>query len=159
MTSGSAVFLVDTNVLVYVHDSREPDKQDRASLVIHTLGDQQTGAVSTQILGEFFYAVTRHRTFLLSAADAETVVTNYINSWWVYDVTPLSVMEAMRGVQRYGFPYWDAVVWATAKLNLVPYLLSENGNDGAVIEGVHYLNPFNPRFDPALLDAAGRPSP
>ena len=61
------------------------------------------------------------------------------------------VLEAMRGVQWYGFPYWDAVVWATAKLNLVPYLLSENGNDGAVLAGVHYLNPFNPRFDRALL--------
>ena len=159
MTNGSAVFLVDTNVLLYAHDPREPAKRVQADHIIRTLTTRGTGALTAQILGEFFAAATRKAEFALSEADAEAIVTGYIGSWWVYDVTPLSVLEAMRGVQRYGFPYWDAVVWATAKLNLVPYLLSENGNDGAVLEGVHYLNPFNPSFDPALLDAAGRLSP
>lgn len=151
MTSGSAVFLVDTNVLVYVHDTRDPAKQSRARQVVNTLGPRQTGAVSVQILGEFYTVVTRQRTFLLSASDAEAVVTNYIGSWWVFDISPLGVMEAMRGAQRYGFPYWDAVIWATAKLHMVPYILSEDGNDGAVIEGVQFLNPFAPHFDPTLL--------
>lgn len=151
MQSASAVFLIDTNVLVYVHDLNEAVKQVRAELVVNTLGQRGTGALTVQVLGEFFWAATRPRTFKLSVAEAEIIVTNYIRSWWVYDVTPASVLEAMHGVQRYGFPYWDAVIWATAKLNLVPYVLSEDGNDGAVIEGVRFLNPFNPSFDMSLL--------
>jgi hypothetical protein len=33
----------------------------------------------------------------------------------------------------------------------VPYVLSEDFSDGALLEGVRFLNPFAARFDLALL--------
>jgi hypothetical protein len=46
------------------------------------------------------------------------------------------VLEAVRGVQRYRLSYWDALIWATAKLNGVPNVLSEDFNTGSQLEAV-----------------------
>lgn len=34
------------------------------------------------------------------------------------------------------------MIWAVAKLNQVPYLLSEDGDHGRFLEGVRWYNPF-----------------
>jgi predicted nucleic acid-binding protein len=52
----------------------------------------------------------------LTAEEAERSVTNYVRSWVVYPVGSTAVLEAIRGVQRYQFAYWDALIWATASL-------------------------------------------
>ena len=38
--------------------------------------------------------------------------------------------------------YWDAQVWAVARLNQVPFVFSEDCNPGATLEGVRFVNPF-----------------
>ena len=43
--------------------------------------------------------------------------------------------------------YWDAQIWATAKLAGLVAVLSEDFNSGATIEGVTFANPFAPEFD------------
>jgi predicted nucleic acid-binding protein len=48
--------------------------------------------------------------------------------------------------------YWDALLWATSKLNSVPTYLTEDLSHGQVIEGVRILNPLRDDFDLALLD-------
>ena len=60
---------------------------------------------------------------------------------------PVNVMEALRAVREHRLSYYDALIWATARLNGVPFLLSEDGQDGRLIEGVRTLNPLNPAFD------------
>lgn len=151
MRNGSSAFLVDTNVLVYAYDPTDGAKRERAIAVLDCLGTRQIGALSAQILGEFFVTVTRKIPFPLTAAEAERSVTNYVRSWVVYDLTELVVLEAVRGLQRHQLPYWDSLIWATAKLNSVPNVLSEDFSDGVLLEGVRFLNPFAETFDMALL--------
>jgi len=62
------------------------------------------------------------------------------------DLTPLIVLEAMRGVREHKLAYWDSQLWATARLNQIPIILSENFSVGATLEGVHFVNPFAPDF-------------
>ncbi len=38
--------------------------------------------------------------------------------------------------------FWDAQIWATAKLNQIPVVLSQGFASGSVIEGVLFENPF-----------------
>ena len=52
-------YLVDTNILVYAYDRSEGAKQERARNILDGLEFRERGAVSTQILGEFFWIVTR----------------------------------------------------------------------------------------------------
>jgi predicted nucleic acid-binding protein len=147
MTSGSSVFLVDTNVLVYAYDPTDGEKRERAIEVLESLGIRQIGSLSAQILGEFFVTATRKIPSSLTEAEAERSVANYVRSWVVYDLTTFIVLEAMRGLQRHHLSYWDSLIWATAKLNYVPNVLSEDFSDGALLEGVRFLNPFAKTFE------------
>jgi len=51
-------------------------------------------------------------------------------------------MEAARGVKEHRFSYWDAQIWAAAKLNQVPVIFSEDFASGSTVEGVTFVNPF-----------------
>ena len=66
----NAKVFVDTNVLVYAYDRSEPEKQRRALTVLDHLVLTGTGAISTQVLAEFFVAVTRKITYPLSVGEA-----------------------------------------------------------------------------------------
>lgn len=151
MRNGFRAFLADTNVLVYAYDPTDGGKRERAITVLEALGTRHLGALSVQILGEFFVAVTQKIPSPLSRAEAERSVTHYVRSWVVYDLTELVVLEAVRGVRRHRLAYWDSLIWATAKLNGVPNVLSEDFTDGALLEGVRFLNPFAETFDLAGL--------
>lgn len=138
--------LVDTNVLVYAYDRAEPEKQRRALEVLDLLAISGAGAISTQVLSEFFVAVTRKIAAPLSVPDAYDRVKNYLQSWTVLDLTGLIVLEAARGVRDYQFSFWDAQIWATARLNQIPVVFSEDFNVGQVTEGVRFVNPFAEEF-------------
>lgn len=45
--------LVDTNILIYALDPRDPAKKSRAESLIRTLSDANCLVISTQILNEF----------------------------------------------------------------------------------------------------------
>jgi predicted nucleic acid-binding protein len=46
----------------------------------------------------------------------------------------------------YQLAYWDAQIWATAKLNQIPTILSEDFQHKRRIEGVEFRNPFRGDF-------------
>lgn len=135
-------FLVDTNVLVYAYDRSEPKKQKIALDILDHLVRTQVGVLSTQILAEFFWIVSRRIPAPLSIEDASKQVNLFVQSWPVLSITHLIVIEATRGVMVHHLSYWDAQVWATARLNQVPMVLSEDFNDGSTIEGIRFANPF-----------------
>lgn len=137
-------FFVDSNILVYTYDISDLQKQKAALRVLDRLASSGTGVVSTQVLAEFFVTVTNERKFpnALSVVQAMNRVQNYMQAWEVVEVTGMIVLEAIRGVRDYQFSFWDAQIWATAKLNQIPVVYSEDFNVGAVIEGVHFVNPI-----------------
>ena len=57
-------------------------------------------------------------------------------------MTPEIVLEAARGAVQYGLPFWDAQIWATAKMNHIPRVVTEDFSTGSRIEGVEFVNPF-----------------
>ena len=144
-------FLVDTNVLVYAYDRAEPEKRTRAITVLRRLHDDRIGALTTQILGEFFVTVTRKIRDPLRLDQAERSLIHYARSWPVFDLTATVVTEAALGVGRHQMSYWDALIWAAAKLNGAPNVLSEDFSDGVLVDEVRFLNPFAEHFDLATL--------
>lgn len=154
MLSGSSAFLVDTNVLVYAYDPTDGAKRERAIAVLERLAARQLGALSAQVLGEFFVTVTRKIPSPLTVQEAERSLTNYSRSWPVLELNAQVVLEAVRGLQRYQLAYWDALIWATAKRHGVPNVLSEDFSHGTLLEGVRFLNPFAETFDLETLAVA-----
>ncbi len=135
-------FLVDTNVLVYAYDRSGGAKQVRAREVFGRLADQGVGVLSTQVLAEFFSAVTRKLRDRMTPREGHRHLQDYVRSWRVVGLTSEIILEAARGVVEYQFPFYDAQIWATAKEIRIPKVLSEDFSHGTRIEGVEFLNPF-----------------
>jgi predicted nucleic acid-binding protein len=135
--------LVDTNVLVYAYDRSNPAKQKRTFEVLDRLALSMRGVLSAQVLSEFFVVVTRKIPNPLPVADAVRSVENYLRAWHVLAITPPLIYEALRGTEQCRMSYWDALIWATAKLNQIQMILSEDFQDGRVVEGVRFVNPFS----------------
>ncbi|MBC7338448.1 MAG: PIN domain-containing protein [Firmicutes bacterium] len=143
--------LVDTNVVVYAYGSDDA-KRARAVEVMDLLVRAGVGFLSTQVLAEFCVAASRKLKPPLTWAQITERVQNYLAAWRVLEVTGPIVMEAVRGVAQHGFSYWDAQIWATARLNQIPVVLSEDlGSRSASVEGVWFVDPFAPEFDPTAF--------
>lgn len=138
--------LVDSNVLIYAHDLGEFEKQGKAQEILRHLQAHGNGRLSVQCLSEFFSITTRGKSPKLTVAEATLQVENFVQAWTVLDLTPQIILEAVRGAQRYQIAYWDAQIWASARLNQIPVVFSEDFNVGATLEGVRFVNPFAPEF-------------
>lgn len=142
MTETPAACLIDTNVLIYSLDPRDLVKQEYARELLGMLEAKGVGVVSTQILGEFYTVATRKLAPVLSAEDALDCVARYLVLWRVLAVTPAVIVEAIRGVREHQMSYWDAQIWAVARIHSIPAVLSEDFSHNSTVGGVRFVNPF-----------------
>ena len=117
----SRAFL-DTNVLVYSDDPRDPAKQAKALDLIKDYLRQGTGVVSLQVLQEYF--VSARGKLKLDAELAKHILASI-------DIHRL-----------HGFSFWDALVLRMAKQTGCRILLSEDMQHGQEFDGVKIVNPF-----------------
>jgi predicted nucleic acid-binding protein len=147
----STGLLVDTNILVYAFDPRDSLKQRRAIDLLSTLIDRGRPSLSVQCLSEFYNTVTLKLPERLTTEVALKEIQRYMRVVRVFDLTPAVVLEACRGASAHKLSVWDALIWAVAKLNQVPYVLTEDFQHGRFLEGVRFQNPFVPEFNEALV--------
>jgi predicted nucleic acid-binding protein len=140
--------LIDTNILVYAHDRGEYEKQKKAIQLLEQLAATGSGRLSVQCLAEFFSAVRKGKTPKLTLSEAIQQVEYLARAWPIFELTSFVILDAVRGVRDHQLSYWDAQLWAIARLNQVPVLFSEDFRDGVVLEGVRFVNPFSPDFVP-----------
>jgi predicted nucleic acid-binding protein len=57
------------------------------------------------------------------------------------------ILEAIRGVREHRFSYWDAQIWATARLNQIEVVFSEDFTTDTIVDAVRFVNPFHAEFD------------
>lgn len=132
---------MDTNVLVYAHDASETIKQPIARALLEELWTAHSGAVSTQILQEFYYTVTHKVPSRLTPAEARDIVGLY-SAWSVVVIDPSLILSASRVEETHQLSFWDALVVEAARVAGAGRLLSEDMQHGRVIEGVRIENPF-----------------
>ncbi|MCW5876771.1 MAG: PIN domain-containing protein [Anaerolineales bacterium] len=140
-----SLVLLDTNVLVYAYDTSDPKRQGIALGVVRYLGKRQQGCLSVQSLSEF--ASVALRKFNLSPSEVMAQVEAWQAVFSVFELTPAIVLEAARGVRDHRLAFYDAQIWASARLHQVPFVWSEDFQDGLVLDGVRCLNPFAADFE------------
>jgi predicted nucleic acid-binding protein len=84
---------VDTNILVYAHDLSAGDRHAKASAVIESLWEAETGVISTQVLQEFYVTVTRKIRNPLKPDEAREIIRNYL-AWPVQINDPETTIRA-----------------------------------------------------------------
>ena len=133
---------VDTNVLVYAHDKKEGYKQDAAKAILRDLWDRDFGALSMQVLQEFYSTVTRKVATPLPREKARLIVSQY--AYWCIETTPVEIKNAFRIEDEARINFWDAMIVAAAIKAGATRILSEDLSHGQIIAGVKIENPFDP---------------
>jgi predicted nucleic acid-binding protein len=132
-------FTLDTNLLVYAID-RDAGERHQQAIALVDRAVEQDCVLTVQVLAEFFHAVTRKGKMPL--AEASEQVRDWQVLFPVVAADGQALIQAMSTVQCHNLPFWDALLWATAKAAGVRVLLSEDFQDGRELEGVRFCNPF-----------------
>jgi predicted nucleic acid-binding protein len=140
-------YLLDTNVLVYVHDDRSAKNQQQATLVLERVAGRSEASISVQSLTEFAAVALRKFQPPMSPHVLYEQLDRLAASLPVLAVTPAVVLEAVRGVDVHSLSFFDAQIWAVARLNQIPIVLTEDFSAEAVVEGVRFRNPFASNFE------------
>ena len=134
------VFL-DTNILVYAYDRHDPRKQGIAQSLLLDLVESESGALSVQVLGEFFIVVTRHIKNPMTSDETKKAIELFSN-FLIQEIDLAMVERAIDTHKIYRISYWDALIVSAAERVGCKRILSEDLNDGQRYHNLAVFNPF-----------------
>jgi predicted nucleic acid-binding protein len=132
---------LDTNVLVYLFDQDAPAKQAQARRILADEGAEGTLILSTQVLQEFYAAVTRKLTPPLPPEVAQRAVEHFSQLHVVPNDTRL-VLEAIALSRKHAVSIWDALIVQAALRAGCTRLLTDDLHAGWEVLGLRVENPF-----------------
>ena len=132
---------VDTNVLVYAHDSSDPRRHQIAAALVDDLWQSRDGVLSTQVLTEFYAVVTRKFDPPMPRREARGLVDIYA-AWPVVQVDPPLIVAASALEEKHSLSFWDALIIEAAQRAGADRLVSEDLQTGRRIAGLVIDNPF-----------------
>ena len=133
---------VDTNVLVYAHDSSSAKKHAVAQSLFEELWSKRQGCLSIQVFQEFYATVTRKVATPLSGTEAAEVI-RVLSVWPVHSPSVDDLQAAIKLHSRYDISIWDALILRSAIALGCETLWTEDLNDGQSYAGVVARNPFS----------------
>jgi predicted nucleic acid-binding protein len=129
---------LDSNVVVYAFDGADPSKQRRA---LEILADGQRLVLSTQVLLETWWVLTRRLARPLAEAAAEAVLQQLCRLPVVGADSEL-VLRAVRISRSHRVAIWDAMILEAARSAGCSRVLSEDLQHGRDFDGLQVVNPF-----------------
>jgi len=132
-------FFVDTNVLLYEIDASAPIKQRQARSWINRLWEENAGALSWQVLHEFYVNATRK---LRDPAFHARSVVELFTQWQPVDTTHALIQRGWYWTDAAHLSYWDALIVAAAERSGCQWLLSEDFQAGQKLGSITVINPF-----------------
>lgn len=136
----SARHFFDTNILLYSISSAADEAVKRGRAI--ELLDEEGGALSIQVLQEFYVQATRP-----TRPDPvpHEIAVGLIRTWMrfaVQDITAPILTLALDIKADHGLSHWESAVIAAARMIGCRTLYSEDMTHGREVEGVLILNPF-----------------
>ncbi|MEM4168341.1 MAG: PIN domain-containing protein [Candidatus Caldarchaeum sp.] len=130
---------VDTNVLLYVHDSREPAKQQQAISLVLSLTD---GALLWQVACEYLAASRKLEPLGFNRSQAWQDIQRLHQVWTTILPTWSTLKLADQLLRQYSLSFWDALIVAACLEGGVNRLYSENFDAYPRIDNLEIVNPF-----------------
>jgi predicted nucleic acid-binding protein len=134
-------FFVDTNVLVYAHDTSAGQKHDTARTLVEDLWRTRSGVLSTQVLQELCVNLRRKAGRPLSRKETRELLTDYL-SWQVIVNDEKAILEALDLEDRFQISFWAALIIQAAIASGASVLYSEDLSDSQAYGAVRVVNPF-----------------
>jgi predicted nucleic acid-binding protein len=135
-----AKIFIDTNIFVYTLDKYDKNKQKIARKMIKTIVENEIAVISTQILQEFYNICTTK--LHLEPLKVKGYVHNYSEN---LEVVQNSSDIIERGIDISiisKISFWDALLIAAAEYSKCFEIITEDLNDGQIINGIKIRNPF-----------------
>ena len=129
---------IDSNILIYAELEPDSEKGKRsADLILRAARD---GVIAAQVLGEYLRFVQRR----VPAAFAEAARQAHIyQSVYLMPPTTADVINRASELARtHHLQFWDCVVCAASMQAGAKVLLTEDMQDGRIIDGLRLINPL-----------------
>lgn len=130
----------DTNILVYATAALADDRVSRARDLLTRAMRAATGVLLLQSLAEFSNVAIRKAA--IPAEDIARIVQSWCAVLPVQPADESDLFKALEVVRAHRLAFWDAMLWASARRAGVRHLLTEDFQDGFVLQDVTFINPF-----------------
>jgi predicted nucleic acid-binding protein len=129
---------VDTNILIYVNDPRDPVKQKIAASLVSALTD---GVLLWQVASEYLAASRKLEALGYDRAQAYQYVRDLQQVW--YSALPnWSVIDRAENLMsRFSLSHWDSMI-VVACLEINAQILYTEDFGYSSIDGLRIVNPF-----------------
>ncbi len=132
---------VDTNILIYAHDTSAGLKHQRARALVEDLWNSGKGVLSTQVLQELCINLLRKVSPPLPLEEVRLLIRDYL-AWEVVTNNPASVLQALDIEERYQTSFWDALIIQAAEHSGAAILYSEDLSAGQHYGETQVVNPL-----------------
>lgn len=132
---------VDTNVLLYVHDPRDPVKQATATKLLAT---EAHLTLIWQVACEYIHASRKLTAYGFNMQDAFKDVASFQRTWQTILPDWGAMGRAQSLLGRFSLSSWDAMLIAVCLESGVQRLYSEDFSAYPKIDSLEIVNPFIP---------------
>lgn len=142
----SRVF-IDTNMVVYQHHGgQHPERSRIAREVLGLLVARRATVTSPQVVAEFLSVARRKLGDEITPEESREAASYMLDEHGFTPLDDVTTREALRACDTYGLDFFDAQIWASARVSGCDVILTEDTH-GDSIEGIAYVNPFAEGFD------------
>jgi predicted nucleic acid-binding protein len=132
---------VDTNVLLYVHDPRDPVKQATAKSLVASLTN---AALIWQVACEYIAASRKLAPLGFRQEDARLELERLQSLWTCIAPEWSHLRQAEDLISSRSISFWDALIIAVALDSDITTIYSEDLADLGSFPGLQLINPFAP---------------
>ena len=139
MKSMTGKCFVDTNFFVYLFSKTDYEKREKCYSIFQNAGKNAPFVVSTQVIKEFSSVMMGK--FNMPHIELKSIIDD-ITEFEVVQTDVNLIKKAIDIKVLHQLSFWDGLIISAAKSANCTMVLTEDMNDGQVIEGVKIQNPF-----------------
>ena len=132
---------IDTNVLIYVYDTRDEDKQKTAENLIAYLLENSTACINMQVVEEFC-SVAVNKLKIIDHSELATILRKSLIPMLRHAASPPFIYDAVRLHANNKLSFYDSLIIQAAIDTDCDVLYSEDLHDGQVFGKLKIVNPF-----------------
>ena len=136
----SAEDFLDTNIFVYMFDSTDEFKRQRAEELVQRSLSRGTGCISYQVVQETLNVATRKLSF--AEDDSRSLLTHILAPLWTVHPSASLYGRGLEVRARYRFSFYDSIIVAGAIESGCTRLYTEDLQHGQRIESLAIEDPF-----------------
>ena len=135
-------FFLDTNIIVYSFDQSSAPKSEVADHLLRQGLLTRKGAISYQVVQEFFNVARRRSPGPMRLEEAEHFLSTVLGPLCVVHSSPALFHRSLQLVERFRLQWYDALIVAGALEAKCGILYSEDFQNGQKFDDLEIRNPF-----------------